>query len=172
MRVPFIAAWASPKADHVNQRRLPIAAGEIQPQIASVCDLYPTISKLAKTEPVKSHQIDGSLLDTLLMGKRDSGRSETFLMHYPHAPHRTDYFTVYREGSWKVIYHYFPSSVSEGSNYQLFNLAEDPFEQNNLATRNPVELGRMMKNLIAALESQEAVYPRKPDGSDLRPKMP
>ena len=172
MRVPFIAAWANPKAEQANQRRLPIAAGAIQPQLASVCDLFPTISKLARIESLKSHRVDGALLDSLLLGKRDSSRSETFLMHYPHSPHRSDYFTVYRDGSWKVIYHYFPSAVSEGSNYQLFNLAEDPFEQNNLAVKNPVELGRMMQSLIVALAAHEAVYPKNADGSALRPKMP
>jgi len=172
MRVPFIAAWASPKAGQANQQRLPITAGAIQSQQASVCDLFPTILKLAELEPPRLHRVDGLSLDTLLLGKRNLGRSESFLMHYPHAPHRTDYFTVYRDGNWKVIYHYFPSAVSEGSHYQLFNLAEDPFEQNNLAAKDTVELARMMQSLIAALVSHEAVYPRSADGSDLRPKMP
>ena len=45
-------------------------------------------------------------------------------MHYPHSPHRSDYFTCIADGDWKVIYHYFPSEVSEDSHYQLFNLAE------------------------------------------------
>ncbi len=172
MRVPFIAAWANPNADHVNQRRLPITIGLVQPQQASVCDLFPTILKLVDLESPSAHHVDGVALNSLLLGKRDLGRSEAFLMHYPHAPHRTDYFTVYRDGHWKVIYHYFPSAVSEGSNYQLFNLAEDPFEQNNRASRNPAELARMMQSLIAALSNHDAVYPRSVDGTALRPKMP
>jgi hypothetical protein len=68
----------------------------------------------------------------VLLGKRDPHRAETFLMHYPHSPHRSDCVTVYRDGAWKVIYHYFPSAASENSHYQLFNLSEDPFEQRNL----------------------------------------
>ncbi len=47
-------------------------------------------------------------------------------MHYPHSPHRSDYFTCYRSGDWKVIYHYFPSEASENSYYQLYNLATTP----------------------------------------------
>ena len=94
-------------------------------------------------------------------------------MHYPHAPHRSDYFTVYRDGAWKVIYHYFPSNVSEGSHYQLYNLGEDPFEQNNLATKNPEELKQLMRGLIEALASQDAVYPVAEDKiTALKPKMP
>jgi len=94
-------------------------------------------------------------------------------MHYPHGPHRTDYFTVYREGEWKVVYHYFPSSVSEGSHYQLFHLAEDPFEQRNLAASRPEELGRLMKGLIAALDRCNAVHPIAQDGSGpVKPQLP
>jgi arylsulfatase A-like enzyme len=94
-------------------------------------------------------------------------------MHYPHSPHRTDYFTVYRHGGWKVIYHYFPSEVSENSHYQLFNLAQDPFEQKNLAATEPAELRRMMQGLIATMGKQNALYPVDTDGSTpLKPKLP
>jgi hypothetical protein len=106
-----------------------------------------------------AHSLDGSRLDTLLSGKADASRAEQFLMHYPHAPHRTDYFTTYRDGDWKVIYHYFPSAVSEGSHYQLFNLKADPFEQKNLAASEPAQLKRLMQGLAAGLEKQGAVYP-------------
>ena len=78
-------------------------------------------------------------------------------MHYPHAPHRSDYFTCYRQGPWKVIYHYFPSKASGDSHYQLFNLAQDPFEQQDLAAARPEELRRMMQSLAAQLEKHQAV---------------
>jgi hypothetical protein len=94
-------------------------------------------------------------------------------MHYPHAPHRTNYFTTYREGEWKVIYHYFTTEVSGGSHYQLYHLKADPFEQNDLAKSEPAKLKGMMQNLIAALESQNAVYPVEKDTqTPVRPKLP
>lgn len=173
MRVPFIASWAKAKADQSNQKSWPIAAGAIQPQQASVCDLFPTILKLVSMKEPSGHKVDGQNLQRLLAGGPDSERSQTFLMHYPHAPHRSDYFTVYRDGAWKVIYHYFPSDVSEGSHYQLYHLGEDPFEQSNLAAKNPEELSRMMRGLIEALASQDAVYPVAEDRiSALKPVMP
>ncbi len=172
MRVPFLAAWAKSKLDQTNQKRLPIPSGAIQSQQASVCDLFPTLLNLVGIEPPSGHKVDGLPLATLLSGKPDSGRSESFLMHYPHSPHRSDYFTVYRDGAWKVVYHYFPSAVSEGSHYQLFNLLEDPFEQSNLASKSPDELARMMKSLIEALANHDAVYPRTEDGLPLKPEMP
>ena len=94
-------------------------------------------------------------------------------MHYPHAPHRTDYFTTFRDGDWKVIYHYFPTEVSEQSHYQLFNLKADPFEQKNLAAAQPAELRRLMQGLIAALDRHQAAYPVAKDGQTrVRPKLP
>lgn len=173
MRVPFIAAWAKPSAGNAFQKRLPIAAGAIQSQQAAVYDMFPTLLALTgKTAPA-SHAVDGLRLDTLLTGKRDASREETFLMHYPHSPHRTDYFTTYRNGGWKVIYHYFPSDVSENSHYQLYNLIKDPFEQTNLAASEPKELRRLMQGLIAGLEKQGAVYPvDKETRQPVKPKLP
>lgn len=173
MRVPLIAAWAKPKAGHPQQQRLPIPAGAIQPQIASVCDLFPTILSFAGIATPSDHAVDGARLETLLAGKSDPGRSETFLMHYPHGPHRSDYWTSYRDGPWKVIYHYIPTAVSGNSHYQLFNLAEDSFEQQDLAAARPQELRRMMQGLVAALENCGAVYPVDQDGvTPLKPKLP
>jgi arylsulfatase A-like enzyme len=173
VRVPFIAAWAKAGPDNASQKRLPIPAGVIQPQQAAVYDMFPTILALTDKSAPQDHIIDGSRLDTLLTGSRDANRDETFLMHYPHSPHRSDYFTTYRDGGWKVIYHYFPSEASENSHYQLFDLAKDPFEQKNLAPTEPAELKRMMQGLVAKMEKQNAIYPVDKDGTTrLKPKLP
>jgi len=173
MRVPFIAAWAKANPASPLQKALPIPAGAIQGQLAAVYDLFPTILALARIGPPAGHVVDGSRLDALLAGRPDSGREEVFLMHYPHAPHRTDYFTCYRQGPWKVIYHYFPSEVSENSHFQLFHLSDDPFEQRNLAASRPQQLRRMMHGLAAALEQHRAAYPVDKDGvTPLKPTVP
>jgi arylsulfatase A-like enzyme len=172
VRVPFIAAWAKASADNAAQKRLPITAGAIQSQQAAVQDLFPTILGLTETAIPSGHTVDGLKLDTLLTGRADRNRSETFLMHYPHAPHRSDYWTSYRAGEWKVIYHYFPSAASEQTHYQLYNLKSDPFEQNNLALKNPDDLRRTMRGLITALEQHHALYPVDKDRQPLKPKLP
>ncbi len=173
MRVPFIAAWAGRGPNQETRKRLPIAENAIQTQQAAVFDLFPTLLNLAGNHPPPGHVIDGKRLDTLFAGTPDPAREETFLMHYPHAPHRSDYWTSYRNGAWKVIYHYFPTEVSEGSPYQLFNLKADPFEQTNLATTHPAELQRLMKSLIAALEDHQAVYPvDRITAAPMKPRLP
>jgi arylsulfatase A-like enzyme len=172
MRVPFIAAWGRRNGENRHQQRLPIPEGAIQPQQAAVYDLFPTLLSLAGVAAPADHVVDGRPLDTLLSGRRDPNRLEAFLMHYPHAPHRTNYFTCYREGPWKVIYHYFPTEVSGGSHYQLFHLGDDPFEQHDLSASRPQELQRMMQTLVAGLESQHALYPVDKQGTPVRPKVP
>lgn len=173
MRVPFIAAWAK-SADNDFQKRLPIPADTIQSQTAAVFDLFPTILEVAGIDAPDDHTIDGSCLDTLLVGKPDKTRQQSFLMHYPHSPHRSNYFTCYRSGDWKVIYHYFPSKASENSHYQLYNLRDDPFEQKNLADSEPERLKEMMEGLIAAMQSHDAQYPvdKTDDRMPVEPKMP
>ena len=72
-----------------------------------------------------------------------------------------------------MIYHYFPSAASENSRYQLFNLADDPFEQKNLAATQPAELGRLMQGLVDGLERQQALYPLEKGGTaPVKPKLP
>lgn len=173
MRVPFIAAWAKLDPHNDHQKRMPIPANSLQTQVASVCDLFPTILQFVGDEKPNDHLVDGLDLGQLLTGKPDAKRSETFLMHYPHAPHRSDYWTSLREGEWKVIYHYVPSKASEDSHYQLYNLASDPFEQSNLAEAQPRELQRMMKALVEQLKSHNAVYPMAEGRSvSQEPKLP
>ena len=68
MRVPFIAAWAQADAGNPSQRRLPIAAGQIQTQVAAVPDLFPTILNLVGIAPPLQHVIDGAPLTSCLPG--------------------------------------------------------------------------------------------------------
>jgi arylsulfatase A-like enzyme len=174
MRVPFIAAWAKLNDQHPYQSMLSIPQDAVQSQLAAVPDLLPTVLEIAELSAPTGHIVDGSSLLTLLRGSHDPARQEQFLMHYPHAPHRSDYFTVYRDGDWKVIYHYFPTEVSNGSHYQLFNLANDPFESTDLAAQEPQRLAKMMHSLVSQLEEHNAQYPvSSPDESEpVRPQLP
>ena len=159
MRVPFIAAWAKRSPSHPLQQRLKIPAGVIHSQVANVTDLLPTITEIAGVSVPDDHTLDGNSMVTLLSGESDSSRDEKFLMHYPHSPHRSKYFTCYRDGDWKVIYHYFPSEESEGTHYQLYNLKSDPFESTNLAEKKPDQLRKMVRTLSDSLKRHDAVYP-------------
>jgi arylsulfatase A-like enzyme len=171
MRVPFIAAWAKRADENPHQKRLPIPAGAIQGQIAAVDDLFPTILDLLGIQAPKGHTFDGSTLSTLLQGKSDPKREESFLMHFPH-DHRSDYFTSYRLGDWKLIYHYQPANAKGESRCELFNLKNDLSESNNLAGEKPEELKRLIAAMAAELENQHALYPVSKGGVAIKPKLP
>ena len=172
MRVPFIAAWADENSKSELQSRFPVSAGRIQPQLGRVHDLFPTVLSLASASTPTAHHVDGAPLNRLFTGGTDHLREESFLMHYPHSPHRSEYFSVWRERDWKLIYHYFPSEGSENSRYQLYNLDSDPFEQRNVASANPETLQRMMRALVSQLDSHQAVYPIDENGNPQRPRLP
>ncbi|MFM7114829.1 MAG: N-acetylgalactosamine-6-sulfatase, partial [Planctomycetota bacterium] len=167
----FIASWLKADPAHPAQREWPVPAGAVQRQPAVVHDLFPTVLSIAGAKSPPTHVVDGSPLGQMLAGRKDGSHPATFLMHYPHAPHRCDYFTTWRDGDWKVIYHYFPGKASGGSHYQLFNLNTDPCEQDDLARNQPGELRRLMKGMVAALEGQDAAYPVEA-GKALKPLVP
>ncbi len=171
MRVPFIAAWARPDPASPAQQHLPIQAGAIQEQLGTVMDIYPTVLALAGVSAPAGYQVDGVDLAPQLTGQINPERAERFLMHFPHS-HRSSYFTSFRDGNWKLIYHYLPEKNPAKVRYELFNLAADPYEKQNLAATELAVLKRMTAAMVAALDAEEALYPVAADGTELRPLEP
>ncbi|HBE68953.1 MAG TPA: N-acetylgalactosamine-6-sulfatase [Planctomycetaceae bacterium] len=178
MRVPLIASWAKRNPENALQQNFRIPADAIQTQLCSVVDILPTVLDAATVDLPTEHVLDGRSLRTLIGGKPDPEHPQEFLMHYPHGKHRSNYFTTFRRGDWKVVYHAIPDEPttggfiqSNGERYQLFNLADDPFESQELSKSHPDQLRRMMGLLVKSLEEHDALYPVK-DGKELRPKVP
>ncbi|MEO0477618.1 MAG: sulfatase-like hydrolase/transferase, partial [Planctomycetota bacterium] len=172
MRTPFIAAWAKVDPNNKWQKKLPIAQGVINEQIGTVMDLYPTIMNLAGADLPKGHAIDGhDLAGQLASAKPNEERPSRFMMHFPHS-HRSSYYTVLRVGDWKLIYHYYPNKNPAKTRYELFNLADDPFEKNNLADKEPNRVKRLLGAMVKQLDEEGALYPVDKDGNELRPIMP
>lgn len=131
-RVPFVAWWP----------------GTISPGISdamiSQIDLLASLAKLTNQQYPRAEKDSKELLDVLL-GKSDEGRHSLIL----EATTRT----AYREGDWAMIPPYRGSAVNTRVNielgnsdqYQLYNLAEDPGQQNNLAEQNPEKLRDMVR---------------------------
>ena len=62
--------------------------------------------------------------------------------------------------------------IRQRHDYELFNLADDPYENENLAANKPSMLKKMMESMVASLKSESALYPVNADGSEIRPEIP
>jgi len=167
VRVPFIASWGKPQKNNRFQKRLPIEVGGIQNQMGTIMDIYPTILSVAGCEIPDNYTIDGIDLKKQLSGKTNKKRSETFLMHYPHA-HRGSYFTMYREGDWKLIYYYTPENPKYPK-VALYNLKNDQEEKNEISAEFPDKCRNMIRQMAVRLEKEGALYPIDKQGNELKP---
>lgn len=139
-RVPAIARWP----------------GKIKPGAtdATACgfDLSPTIVSLAGARVPAGHQLDGIDLTTLLLDQRPLP-DRTLVWSYGEQK-------AVRDGDWKLL-----EGVRGANGVGLFNLADDPSEQNNLAERHPGRVRSLREKFEQWQEDVSAgatVQPEKP----------
>ncbi len=169
MRVPFIAAWAKPDRKNKFQKQRPIPQDVINSvDIGTVYDVFSTVLETAGGDH-GDHVVDGIDLVPLFNEKAGTTADREFLMHFPHS-HRSSYFTAYRKGDWKLIYHYDETSGPSDDKIELFHLSEDPYETKNLATSNPENLQAMLKAMKASLKKTDAQMPLT--NKDGKPQWP
>lgn len=169
-RVPFIVSWAKPNPINVFQKAYPVAINHVQTQIGTIMDIYPTILSVAGVKLPANHTVDGADLKKLIQGKVDDKHRDDFLLHFPHE-HRSSYFTTYRKGDWKLIYNYNPDQGGKPT-YQLYNLAKDLYEENDVAHQEREILQKMCVLMMAQLNREGALFPVDENDNTLYPQMP
>lgn len=113
--------------------------GRIKPGVVDgmihAVDLYPTFAALAGASTARCKPLDGmNVWDTISEGK-PSPRTEVI---YNVEPFRG----AVRQGEWKLVWRsLIPTSVD------LFNLADDPYEKNNVAAVHPDKVAAMQERL-------------------------
>jgi arylsulfatase A-like enzyme len=113
-------------------------------------DFFPTILELAGLKPVAD--IDGVSLVPLLSGGSLAGRP--LFWHYPHYGNQgSSPGAAVREGDWKLIEWY------EDNRIELFHLATDISEHNDLSAVHPQRASAMQKKLRAWLSATSAKMP-------------
>ncbi len=115
--------------------------GRIQPGVVKgmihAVDLYPTFAALAGASTARSKPLDGVNVWDTIAGGRPSPRTEII---YNVEPFRA----AVRQDDWKLIWRsLIPTSVD------LYNLAEDPYEQNNVAAAHPDKVATLQGRLNA-----------------------
>ncbi|MFH5805381.1 sulfatase [Alienimonas sp. DA493] len=142
-------------------------------------DFYPTFLDVAGAEPPADTPLDGESLVPLFKGE-DLER-EAIFWHFPGyldrpvvrgrpsdvaLGFRTRPVSVIRKGDWKL--HLFHeewaldggrAAVPENGAVELYNLAEDIGERNNLAAARPEKREQLLADLLAWFESTDAPLP-------------
>lgn len=113
--------------------------GRIKPQtvdgLIHAVDLYPTFAALAGASTRESKPLDGVNVWSTIAEGQPSPRTEVI---YNVEPFRA----AVRQGDWKLIWRsLIPTSV------ELYNLATDPYEQNDLAAAHPDKVAAMQERL-------------------------
>jgi arylsulfatase A len=111
-----------------------VLAGTICNTPTSNIDFYPSLCEVAGIEPDPKQHIDGVSILPLLKNPDYQLKRDTFYWHYPlNKPHFLGGRSsgAVRKGDWKLI-EYFDTGQKE-----LYNLANDISEKNNLVSKNP-----------------------------------
>ena len=113
--------------------------------IIHAVDMYPTLAKLAGASTAKCKPLDGMDVWQSISEGKPSPRTEVI---YNIEPFRA----AIRDGDWKLVWR-----TILPSNVELFNLAQDPYEKNNLASAHPEKVAAMQQRLEAL--AKEAAKP-------------
>jgi len=144
VRTPFIARWPG---------KLP--SGEVRGGMASILDLFPAFIETAGGEPPDDRVIDGKNILPFLRG--ESGSPHTEIYHF----FRGQVYAI-RSGSWKL--HLRKRPVGPGGKpdkpvpaFELYDLANDPEESEDLSERYP-QLARRLLHM--AIRFETGIEPR------------
>ncbi len=117
-------------------------------------DFYPTLLELAGLDRLPKQHVDGvSIVPALKNGDAELDR-EAIYWHYPHnSPQGGTPSGAVRVGDWKLI------EFFDDGRVELYNLANDLSEQNDLAAKMPQRVEQMHEQLKAWRKSVSAKLP-------------
>jgi arylsulfatase len=144
IRVPMIARWPG----H-------IAAGEVTDQLSAQWDVLPTVLELVGAREAIPTDIDGISFAPTLLGEDLQVTHD--VMYWELGRQQ-----AVRAGDWKLFRR--ANADGEIDIVELFNLADDPGEQTNLADAEPDKLAEMIE-LARTSRVPSEVFPSPFDGA-------
>ncbi|MDP4777216.1 MAG: sulfatase-like hydrolase/transferase, partial [Opitutales bacterium] len=149
--VPLFVAWAKEDSNNVFQQQLPIIPDTVEHDIVSVVDIPTTILAVAD---VPHPYMDGVDLSPYLTSTPGTHREQTLLRHQPNGQN-SSFFTAYRRDDYKLIYFYYKSAATA---FELYDLAVDRDESDNLASTHPELVLEMAREMASALDKGWGAY--------------
>lgn len=119
-------------------------------------DFYPTILELCGLDPRPDQHLDGTSFAALLDKPNSEHERAPLFWHYPHWGNQGGIpSAAIRDGDWKLIDYYWKKSP------ELYDLAKDPGERNNLADKHPEKVAELKAELDAMRKDTDALLPAK-----------
>lgn len=146
IRVPLVMAGAGVRQPG---RRTAVPTASI--------DLYPTLLDLAGLPPPADHPLDGISLAALLRGTA-SLPSRPLFWHFPCYVGPSPPASCIRLDDWKLLQFF-----EDGGRTELYNLAADPGETENLAQASPQHAARLLQTLVTWQRTTGAALPTGPN---------
>lgn len=156
IRVPAIAAWPGV-----------LRAGALVGGPLHIIDMYPTLLNLAGASLEQGLPLDGKDAWSTIARGRPSPHEEILL-------NVTPYNGAIRRGDWKLIHNgglgaNYTGPKPSQDKYELFNLAQDPYEKNDLSEKNPQKLRELKRRLeLYATQAAQADIPPNRMPSDFK----
>lgn len=151
INVPFIVRWPGK-----------VAAGEVDAvSMLSAVDLLPTFCELAQVDLPNAYEPDGLSQVSVLMGERKPLREKPLFWKmdaaWPAADARPDHWAAYAivVQEWKLL------TNTDGRYVELYRIAEDPYESNDLKEAYP----EVVASLQAQLKTWQQSLPGEPTGN-------
>ena len=136
VRVPAFAVWPGV-----------LEAGAVARGLIHMVDVYPTLLKLAggSLESTKGGPLDGKDVWTTISKGQSSPRDEILI-------NITPFNGAIRCGDWKLVCNghltaNYTGPIPAEHTFELFNLAEDPYEKTDLRGKNPHKLEELKRRL-------------------------
>lgn len=151
IREPMIVKWPG----------VAKASSEIATPVI-IDDFFPTILEIAGVkQPSLVQKIDGKSFVPYLKNPALKAADRPLVFHYPNKWTQVadneklgiNYFSALRMGNWKLVY------SMRSRQFELYNLAEDIGEKNDLATQNPSETKKLAEILGKTLKERGALMP-------------
>ncbi len=147
IRVPMIVKWQGKVPENTRNDK-----GVI------IEDFFPTILEMAQVKKYRTKQsVDGVSFVPMLFNSTSKSKNRNFYWNFPNlwdsiGPGIGATCTV-RSGDWKLIYWY------ETGKKELYNIADDIGEANNLASQKPQLVKKLSKDLGRYLRKVQAQRP-------------
>lgn len=116
--------------------------------LIKVTDLFATFAAVAGIHGLEGMNLDGVNIWPFLTGEESIENRELFL--------RTTSSLAYREGDWKLIHH---AATLEDAKEELFNIAIDPREEQNLIADQPEIYRLLWEKLKEQVEMEDQLQP-------------